>query len=313
MSDCEPVDVAARLLCPWDSRGRDAGVGCHSLLQGIFPTQRSNPGLPHCRQILLPTEPPWKPKKTGVGSLSLLQRIFLTQESNQGLLHCKRILYQLSYWGRMGHRSKGKMQNNPEKLQKSSHEQTCTVQWKWCSEGNWASYKLDSILLLPAWPYWELHFLDPLSLHGSRLELNRRRICGRIGRGTWSKSSPESLPGMLPSESGPSERPAQDLGGGRQAAPGRAMCRIRCGWDTRVGAWRGPASPALCSTCRIPTRSVRPGSPLETILMGLPWWVSKLCFWRTPQALTAQGFSTDSRLPAADKVHAKKGGWKLMN
>ena len=128
MSDCEPVDVAARLLCPWDSRGRDAGVGCHSLLQGIFPTQRSNPGLPHCRQILLPTEPPWKPKKTGVGSLSLLQRIFLTQESNQGLLHCKRILYQLSYWGRMGHRSKGKMQNNPEKLQKSSHEQTCTVQ-----------------------------------------------------------------------------------------------------------------------------------------------------------------------------------------
>ena len=28
------------------------GVGCHALLQGIFPTQESNPGLPHCRQIL---------------------------------------------------------------------------------------------------------------------------------------------------------------------------------------------------------------------------------------------------------------------
>ena len=27
-------------------------VGCHALLQGIFPTQGSNPGLPHCRQIL---------------------------------------------------------------------------------------------------------------------------------------------------------------------------------------------------------------------------------------------------------------------
>ena len=28
------------------------GVGCHALLQGIFPTQGSNPGLPYCRQIL---------------------------------------------------------------------------------------------------------------------------------------------------------------------------------------------------------------------------------------------------------------------
>ena len=35
----------------------------------------------------------------GVGSLSLLQRIFPTQESNQGLLHCRQILYQLSYKG----------------------------------------------------------------------------------------------------------------------------------------------------------------------------------------------------------------------
>ena len=41
-----------RLLCPWDSPGKIAGVGCHALLQGIFPTQGSNPGLLHCRQIL---------------------------------------------------------------------------------------------------------------------------------------------------------------------------------------------------------------------------------------------------------------------
>ena len=34
---------------------------------------------------------------TGVGSLSLLQGIFPTQESNQGLLHCRQILYQVSY------------------------------------------------------------------------------------------------------------------------------------------------------------------------------------------------------------------------
>ena len=42
----------ARLLCSWNSPGQNTGVGCHSLLQGIFPTQRVNPGLPHCRQIL---------------------------------------------------------------------------------------------------------------------------------------------------------------------------------------------------------------------------------------------------------------------
>ena len=35
-----------------DSPGKNTGVGCHALLQGIFPTQGSNPGLPHCRPIL---------------------------------------------------------------------------------------------------------------------------------------------------------------------------------------------------------------------------------------------------------------------
>ena len=43
-----------RLLCPWDSPGRNTGVGCHFLLQGIFPTQGSNVGLLHCRQTLWP-------------------------------------------------------------------------------------------------------------------------------------------------------------------------------------------------------------------------------------------------------------------
>ena len=49
-------------------------VGSLSLLQGIFPTQGSNPDL--------------------------LQQIFPTQESNQGLLHCRQILYQLSSSGK---------------------------------------------------------------------------------------------------------------------------------------------------------------------------------------------------------------------
>ena len=41
-----------RLLCPWDSPGKSTVVGCHFLLQGIFPNQGSNPGLLNCRQIL---------------------------------------------------------------------------------------------------------------------------------------------------------------------------------------------------------------------------------------------------------------------
>ena len=42
----------SRLLCPWNSPGQNMGVGSHSLLQGIFPIQGLNPGLPHGRQIL---------------------------------------------------------------------------------------------------------------------------------------------------------------------------------------------------------------------------------------------------------------------
>ena len=44
--------VAARLLCPWGSPGKNTGVGFHFLLQGIFPIQGSNPCLLQCRQIL---------------------------------------------------------------------------------------------------------------------------------------------------------------------------------------------------------------------------------------------------------------------
>ena len=41
-----------RLLCPWSSPGKNTGMGCHSLLQGIFLTQGSNTCLLHSRQIL---------------------------------------------------------------------------------------------------------------------------------------------------------------------------------------------------------------------------------------------------------------------
>ena len=38
---CDPMEPN-KLLCPWDFPGRDIGVGCHALFQGIVPTQGSN-------------------------------------------------------------------------------------------------------------------------------------------------------------------------------------------------------------------------------------------------------------------------------
>ena len=51
-----------RLLCPWNSPGKNIGVDCHSLLQGIFPTQGLNLGLLHWQVGSLLSEPPAKPK-----------------------------------------------------------------------------------------------------------------------------------------------------------------------------------------------------------------------------------------------------------
>ena len=86
------------LYSPWNSPGQNTGAGGLSLLQGIFPTQGSNTGLPYCKQILYQLSHKGSPN-SGVGSLSLLQQIFPTQESNWGLLHYRQILYQLSHKG----------------------------------------------------------------------------------------------------------------------------------------------------------------------------------------------------------------------
>ena len=64
-----PWTVAHQLLCPWDYPGKNIGVGCHSLLQGIFLTQGSNLhllGLLHWQEGSLPLAPAvssiWKRK-----------------------------------------------------------------------------------------------------------------------------------------------------------------------------------------------------------------------------------------------------------
>ena len=48
LMDCSPPGSSVH----GDSPGKNIGVGCHALLQGIFPIQGWNLGLPHCRQIL---------------------------------------------------------------------------------------------------------------------------------------------------------------------------------------------------------------------------------------------------------------------
>ena len=73
----------ASLLCLWDFKGKNTGVSRHSLLQGIFPTQESNPGLLHCRQILYPL--------SHEGSLSLLVY-------RKTIYFCIRIFILKLYW-----------------------------------------------------------------------------------------------------------------------------------------------------------------------------------------------------------------------
>ena len=47
----DPMDCSPPGSCPWNSPGQNIGVGCQAILQGIFLTQGSNPGLLHCKQI----------------------------------------------------------------------------------------------------------------------------------------------------------------------------------------------------------------------------------------------------------------------
>ena len=48
----DPMDRSLPGSSPWNSPGKNTGVACHALLQGIFLTQGSNPGIPHYLQIL---------------------------------------------------------------------------------------------------------------------------------------------------------------------------------------------------------------------------------------------------------------------
>ena len=105
---CDPMDCSLPgSSVQGDSPGKNTGVGCCALLQGIFPTQGSNPGLPHCRWLLYhlhhqgsPRIQEWVAHPCSRGS------------SHPGikpaLPHCRRSLHQLSYRGsQRGHTCSG--------------------------------------------------------------------------------------------------------------------------------------------------------------------------------------------------------------
>ena len=67
------------LYSPWNSPGQNTGVGCLSLLQGIFPTQGSNPSLLHCRQILYQLSHKGSPLHAKMGSIKHRNAMDLTE------------------------------------------------------------------------------------------------------------------------------------------------------------------------------------------------------------------------------------------
>ena len=92
-----PLTVACQSPLPMEFSRPEYWSGLLFPSAGDFPNPGIEPRSPTLPADFLPSEPLGKPKNTGVGSLFLLQGIFPTQKSNWGLLHCRRILYPLSY------------------------------------------------------------------------------------------------------------------------------------------------------------------------------------------------------------------------
>ena len=69
------------LYSPWNSPGQNTGVGSLSLLQGIFPTQGSNPGLPHCSQILYQLSHKGSTQLSNLGDIHDFSQTFLSTTS----------------------------------------------------------------------------------------------------------------------------------------------------------------------------------------------------------------------------------------
>ena len=96
---CDPMDCSLTVSCPWGFSRQEYWSGLPCLPPGDLHNPGIELRSPSLQADSLLSELPGKPMNTGVGSLSLLQGIFPTQRSNPGLPHCRRILYQLSHQG----------------------------------------------------------------------------------------------------------------------------------------------------------------------------------------------------------------------
>ena len=85
------------LYNPWNSPSQNTGLDSISPSPGDLPNPGVESRSSALQADSSPAEPQGNSKNTGVGSLSLLQGIFPTQGSNPDLLHCRRILHQLSH------------------------------------------------------------------------------------------------------------------------------------------------------------------------------------------------------------------------
>ena len=96
VSDFATLWTVAQLqfLCPWDSPGKNSGVGCHFFLQGIFPSLGSNLHLLHWQADSFTTETSGKPIRNWIGSSNWLFR-FLCSIAKYLIMIS--ILYNLGY------------------------------------------------------------------------------------------------------------------------------------------------------------------------------------------------------------------------
>ena len=87
------------LHSPWNSPGQNSGVGSLSLLQGIFPTQGLNPGLPHCRWILYQLSHKGSPRIVEWVAYPFSSRSSRPRKQTGVSCIARGFFYQLSYQG----------------------------------------------------------------------------------------------------------------------------------------------------------------------------------------------------------------------
>ena len=100
------------VACPWNSPGKNPGGACHALLQGIFPTQGSKPGLRHCRQILYHLGHQGNPNRMkfrAINQMEIPNSHFLSQ------ITCTQLT-----WGLPKRKMKKKQTKNRENLKKQT-------------------------------------------------------------------------------------------------------------------------------------------------------------------------------------------------